>query len=180
MGNIASEKKWKIEKRHFGGFRIGPAYVPQFEAILCHGPQPKRVQFGAKLAKWVRWAQVGALLPKVPPNGADAAAMSDRNGPSGRWPICKLRKLPHSCALLAAAPAPQLKLHQSDRSVRSYPLLLNYHASGPKYVPFEPDVVTESFWGPGSLLVNLVSCHHGDLRAGTSDAWAKLMAVVEL
>ena len=150
MGNIASEKNGKLKNGIWEDFGLGRHMSPIWSDIMSWTSTwaevaPKRVQFGAKLAKWVRWAQVGALLPKVTPNGADAAAMSDRNGPSGRWPICKLRKLPHSCALLAAAPAPQLKLHQSDRSVRSYPLLLNYHASGPKYVPFESDVVTGVF-----------------------------------
>ena len=44
---------------------------------------------------------------------------------------------------------------------------------------FESDVVTV-FLGRGSLYVNLVSSHHGNLRAGTSDAWEKFMAGVEL
>ena len=87
------------------------------------GPQlGPRVQLGPKLRmlepSWAevgaKWAQVGPKLgpcwPKLTPSGAHVAAMTDRTGAFGRcW-------------------APQLKLYQSDRAVRSHPL---HHASAP-------------------------------------------------
>ena len=94
-------------------------HVPHFEAMWTSTwaeVAPKRAQLGAKLRmlepRWAevgaKWAQVGPKLgpcwPKLTPSGAHVAAMPDGTGAFGRcW-------------------APQLKLYQSDRAVRSHPL----------------------------------------------------------
>ena len=97
-----------------------------------HGERCRRNRCGAKLGR--SWIQVG-------PSWAEAhvAVMSDRNGALGHvGPIGKMCKLAKRgtdfCRLARPPPPPQLKLFQSDRSVRSHPLL-NYHASAPSVRP---------------------------------------------
>ena len=136
---IDSKKKWKIP------MKTGPFLMP-------YGPP-----LGAKLLPNGRkrpsrailepsWAEVGANWSKLGRSWALAAQSWPQVGPMLRpcWietvhlgdfgPICKMCKLPVPFTFWRSAPfesaRPQMKLYQSDRSVRSH-ALLNYHASAP-------------------------------------------------
>ena len=97
----------------------------------------KYVQVGGKLGRsWSQLVQVGGW-PTLTPSRANVAAMLDRNGAFARcWADLHMQITAVPCTFLRsvpgehAPPPPGLKLHQSDRPVRSYPSLPNYHASG--------------------------------------------------
>ena len=86
----------------------------------------------------VSWAEVGALLAEVDPKSGQCCGhvgskrriwtMLGRSAKRANYH----RRVHFSWRpALSKMPHPQLKLYQSDRSVRLYPSLLNYHALAP-------------------------------------------------
>ena len=130
---IDSKKMWKhtSENGRFEDFGLGPAMGPSWGQVA-----PSWRQVGPKLEPiGPSWAEVGPLLPKVDPKSGQCCGHvgSKRSiwAILGRFAKCVHYHSPvRFLAACFVRKCPQLKLYQSDRSVRSH-LRINYHASAP-------------------------------------------------